>query len=155
MRLKLRSPFAFLLLLLLMMAPLPASDTATDETAVRKVVSDAYLDGIHNFRDAAAIRAGFHPDFEMLVLKDGKLEKLPLEAWIERLGTTPEKAAEARAKGARPVTAEFARVEVAGDAAFCRLEVSRDGKHTFTDFLALYKFADGWKIVGKSYYRWP
>ena len=59
-----------------------------------------------------------------------------------------------RAACACPVTAEFTRLEVAGDAAFCRLEVSRDGKRTFTDFLALYRFADGWKIVGKSYYRW-
>ena len=141
-------------LVLVFAAPVLASDAPPDEEAVRRVVVDAYVDGVHNFRDAAAIRKGFHPDFEMLVLKDGKLEKLPLEAWIERLGTTPEKPAEARAKGTRPVTAEFTRLEVAGDAAFCRLEVSRDGKRVFTDFLALYRFADGWKIVGKSYYRW-
>jgi hypothetical protein len=143
-----------LALALVLAAPALASDAPSEEAAIRQVVLDAYIDGIHNFKDAAAIRKGFDPGFEMLVAKDGKLEKLPLEAWIERLGTTAEAAAAARAKGARPTTAEFARVEVAGTAAFCRLEVSRDGKHVFTDFLALYKLADGWKIVGKSFYRW-
>ena len=34
-----------------------------------------------------------------------------------------------------------------------RVEVYRDGKHTFTDYLLLYKFADDWKIVSKAYLR--
>jgi hypothetical protein len=46
-------------------------------------------------------------------------------------------------------------VEISGTAAFCRVELSREGRHLFTDFLALYRFADGWKIVGKSFYRHP
>src|SRR5262245_64778091 len=122
-------------LALLLASPLAATEpsgSADEAAAVKQVVVDAYVDGIHNFKDAAAVRKGFHPDFEMLVLKDGKLEKLPLEAWIGRLKTTPEQAAEARASGKRPVSAEFARLEVAGDAAFCRLEVTRDDKHVFT-----------------------
>ena len=36
-----------------------------------------------------------------------------------------------------------------------RVEVFRDGKHTFTDYLLLYKFADGWKIVSKAFYSHP
>ena len=71
----LRLPFAALALLLSCVtgAPASAADAAADGAAVRQVVLDAYIDGIHNFKDAAAIRKGFHPDFEMLVLKDGKV----------------------------------------------------------------------------------
>jgi hypothetical protein len=131
------------------------AQAATNESAaIQKVVNDAYVDGIHNFRDPVAIRKGFDPGFEMLILKDDRLEKLPLEAWIARLAEakTP---APTRESGIRPTTAEFPVIEIAGAAAICRVEVSRDGKRLFTDFLNLYKFSDGWRIVGKSYYRWP
>ena len=133
-----------------------ADEAAADRDAVVRAVTEAYVDGIHNFRDPAAIRNGFHPDFEMLILKDGKLEKLPLAQWIERIeAQNAKEAPPSPASGKRAVSAEFPVVEVAGTAAFCRVELTRDGKHLFTDFLNLYKFADGWKIVGKSFYRHP
>jgi len=148
--LMLSSPFAGLA------AAGPAGSTAAPDeaAAIQRVVNEAYIDGIHNYRDPVAIRKGFDAGFDMLILKDDKLEKLPLEAWIARLAEakTP---APTRESGVRPTTAEFPVVEIAGSAAFCRVEVSRDGKRLFTDFLNLYKFADGWRIVGKSYYRWP
>ena len=46
-------------------------------------------------------------------------------------------------------------MEIAGAAASARVEVFRDGKHTFTDYLLLYKFADGWKIVSKTFHTHP
>ncbi len=51
--------------------------------------------------------------------------------------------------------ARFPVVEISGSAAICRVEIERGGKHVFTDFLNLYKFEDGWKIVGKTFYRHP
>jgi hypothetical protein len=55
----------------------------------------------------------------------------------------------------RTTSAEFPLVEVTGTAAICKVELTRGGKLVFTDYLALYKFEDGWKIVGKSFYRHP
>ena len=49
------------------------------------------------------------------------------------------------------IKAEYAVVDVEGNAAVARVEIYRDGKHTFTDYLSLYKFPDGWKIVGKIF----
>lgn len=40
-------------------------------------------------------------------------------------------------------------------AAVARVELWRDGKHTFTDYLSLYRFDDGWKILGKIFQRHP
>lgn len=129
---------------------------ADDRAAIVQVVSDAYVDGIHNFRDPAAIRKGFHPDFDMLVLREGKLEKLPLAKWIERIeAQNLKEPPPSREAGVRATTAEFPVVEISGTAAICRVELSRGGKHLFTDFLNLYRFEDGWKIVGKSFYRHP
>ena len=148
-----RPSLALGVLLLALAIPTAAAD---ERPAIVQVVTDAYVDGIHNFRDPAAIRAGFHPDFEMLVLREGKLEKLALSKWIERIEEQNAKEAPpSRASGQRTTEATFPVVEIAGTAAFCRVELARGGKLVFTDFLNLYKFADGWKIVGKSFYRHP
>jgi putative lumazine-binding protein len=32
-----------------------------------------------------------------------------------------------------------------------RMLTLRDGTHTFTDYLSLYRFPDGWKIVSKTF----
>ncbi len=46
-------------------------------------------------------------------------------------------------------------IDITGTAAVVRLELFRDGVHVFTDYLSLYKFSEGWKIVSKIFYRYP
>ena len=122
-----------------------------EKKAVIQVITDAYINGVHAKPDAAAMRRGFHPDFRMLVLADGKMNAVTLDEWAGRV----EKSA-ANPNAARPaIKAEFPVVEIAGAAASARVEVFRDSKHTFTDYLLLYKFADGWKIVSKTYHTHP
>lgn len=125
-----------------------------EQAAVVAVVQAAYVDGIHNFRDPEAIRTGFHPDFEMLILRDGNLEKLPIAKWIESIEARNAKEPPPT-DGKRATEASYPRVEVTGSAAVCKVELVRGGKLVFTDYLSLYKFADGWKIVGKIFYRHP
>lgn len=137
-------------LALLVALPCAAADQPED-AAVKQVVLDAYVNGVHASPDAAAMRRGFHPDFRMLVLSDGKMNAVTLDEWAGRI----EKSA-AAATGPRPkIDHEFTDVDVVGSAATVRVEISRDGRHTFTDFLSLYRFADGWKIVGKTFYAHP
>ena len=125
--------------------------TTAEQKAVVQVITDAYVNGVHAKPDAAAMRRGFHPDFRMLVLTDGKMTAVTLDEWAGRV----EKGA-ANTNAARPaIKAEFPIVDVSGTAASARVEIFRDGKHTFTDYLLLYKFADGWKIVSKAYSSHP
>ena len=89
--------------------------------------------------------------------RDGKLARLTRDKWIEgmearNLKEPPPKAAP---DAPRETTAKFVAVEIAGTAATCKVEIWRGGKQLFTDFLALYQFADGWKIVSKTFYRHP
>lgn len=131
-----------------------AADPTAERAAIERVVIDAYVDGVHNFRDPAAMRRGFHPDFEMLVLRDGKLVKVPLAKWIEGMEARnlKEPPPAASPDAPRATTAKFAAVEIAGSAATCKVEIWRGGKQIFTDFLALYRFEDGWRIVGKTFF---
>jgi Putative lumazine-binding len=128
-------------------AAVAAADDASD---VKAVVQSAYVEGVHIQGNAALMRAGFHPEFRMLVLRDGKMTVVTLDEWAGRI----EKSAKDPASASKPkpaIKAEYAVVDVEGNAAVARIEIYRDGKHTFTDYLSLYKFPDGWKIVGKIF----
>ena len=61
------------------------------------------------------------------------------------------KAAKERTGPAPQIRAEFPLVDVTNDEAVARVEIHRDGKHIFTDYLSLDRVADGWKIVGKIF----
>jgi hypothetical protein len=119
-----------------------------DEEAIKSLVQTAYVDGLQNLGDLEKTRAGFHADFVLLGLRDGALTRLPIAEWI----AASEKR---KTDGQKPplTTCRFLAVDVTGSAASVKLELHQNGKRIFTDYLSLYKFSDGWKIVGKIYYR--
>ena len=119
-----------------------------DRAAVEAVVKTAYVDGVHAKGDPALMRQGFHPDFRMLTLRDGALTAVTLDEWASRI----EKGTRERT-GPRPeVRHQFSHVDVTGNAAVVRVEIHRGGQHAFTDYLSLYRFPQGWKIVGKIFH---
>ena len=132
-------------------AVLAAAAAPADVEAVKAVVKAAYVDGVHARPDAAAMRAGFHPSFRMLVLKEGEVSAVTLDEWAGRI----EKGAAERKAPPPEIRADFTSVDVAKDAAVVRLELCRGGKHAFTDYLSLYRFPDGWKIVSKTFQARP
>ena len=139
------------MMLLAMAATRADAQPEVEKKAVIQVITDAYINGVHVSPDVAAMRRGFHPDFRMLVLTDGKMSTVTLDEWAGRIAKGA-----ASPSGARPaVKAEFPQVDVTGSVASARVEVFRDGRHTFTDQLLLYKLPDGWKIVSKAFYAHP
>jgi hypothetical protein len=132
------------LLLSLGSFPLLAQD-AGDEAAVRRVLVDAYVEGLHANRDLAAVKSGFHPDFIMHVYDDGTLIQAPLAMWLDRLqldGT----------KNPKPIDHQLDLLDITGNSAVAKLRIFEDGKHIYTDYFGLYKFDGGWKIVNKIFY---
>lgn len=123
----------------------------TDEEAVKQVVTSAYVQGIHNAGPIDDIRKGFHPSFEMLRLMNNEVKPLPIEEWI----TNIEKSRKDNPPSGIKTEGKFISVDVTGTAAIVELELFRDSKKIFTDYLVLYKFNEGWKIVSKTFYRHP
>jgi hypothetical protein len=144
--------FCTIILALFAFAGTLAANDNDEKKAVMSVVEEAYIQGVHADPSGEAMRKGFHPDFIMFVQDDGKITKVTRDEWISRI-----EAAKAKNSGApKPVVKhEFPVVEVTGKAAIVKVELYRDGKHVFTDFISLYKFEDGWKIIGKIFYRHP
>lgn len=123
-----------------------------EKQAVIKVVEEAYVQGVHANPDSEAMRKGFHAEFIMFVQEGGKMSKVTRDEWTTRIEATKAK----NANKPRPeIKAEFPLVEVTGSAAIVKVELYRDGKHTFSDYISLYKFDEGWKIVAKTFYRHP
>jgi hypothetical protein len=119
-----------------------------EEEAVKQVVSSAYIEGIQNRGDVAAIRKGFHPSFNMLRLVDNAIVPVAIEDWI----TTLEKN-KAQNTPLIKTTGKFINVDITGNAAVVKLELYREEKKVFTDYIALYKFTEGWRIVSKTFHR--
>jgi hypothetical protein len=126
-----------------------APNAASDRAQVEAVVREAYVQGVHANPDPEAMRRGFHPDFRMLVLREGQLRGVTLDEWAARVERA---AAERRAGTAGPeIRADLTQIDVTGDAATVRLELHRDGKHVYTDYLSLYRLPEGWRIVSKTF----
>jgi hypothetical protein len=142
---------ALILVIITALAGMGHIQGQTDEgTAIRRVIQEAYIDGIQNLGDLDAVRTGFHPDFEMLINRDGQLSKLPISVWLERL---EQRKANPASASQPKVTGKFLDVDITGNAAVVKLELHRENRLIFTDYLVLYKFGNHWKIVSKSYFQ--
>lgn len=137
---------AFLASLTAFDAPAAPDADNPDAEAIRRVITSAYVEGLHMNGSRDAIRAGFHPDFVMKVLTEEGITDVTIEEWIARLpaeGTAPS----------HTVDHEIPDVSVSGVAATARVEILFDGRLVFTDYMSLYKFGDDWRIVAKIFNR--
>jgi ketosteroid isomerase-like protein len=135
---------------ILVASALAAAEIEKEQEAVKKVIEAAYINGFHKDWDAAAAREGFHPEFVMLILEKNAIRKLPIAEWADSIEEKKKKQPEGPQY---KIEFEIPMVDVTGNAAVAKIELHRDGKHIFTDYMSLYKFADGWKIVGKIFQR--
>ncbi|MDH4057509.1 MAG: nuclear transport factor 2 family protein [Cyclobacteriaceae bacterium] len=128
-----------------------SSAQSVDEREVKDVITSAYIEGIQNTGAIEDIRKGFHPTFNMLRLVENEVKPYPIEEWISAI----EKRRSDGATSTARTEGKFISVDITGNAATVKLELYRGGKKTFTDYLVLYKFTEGWRIVSKTYYRHP
>jgi len=139
--------FTLAAIMLLSMPLAVQAEEPPDEAAIKQLVQQAYVDGLLNLGDLEKTRSGFHPDFVLLGLRNGQLTRFPIADWIAS-------AEKQKTAGQKPpsTTIQKISVDITGTAAAVKLELVRAGKLVYTDYLSLYKFNDGWKIVGKIYF---
>jgi len=125
-------------------------DVKADKEAIQQVIQTAYVDGIANHGNIEDIENGFHPGFNLLGIRDNTLSKFPIYSWIYYV---QKDKAENPDPPEEPVSVEYEMIDVTGTAAIAKLKYMKGGKQLYTDYLSLYKFADGWKIVNKIYFK--
>jgi hypothetical protein len=119
-----------------------------EKEAIRQTIERAYIRGIHGNQDEETVRSGFHPDFNMLVLRDDGIDKVSVEEWFDRIEVMK---ADNPELWSAETTHNFLLIDVARYAAVAKLDVYRGDVHFSTDYMLLYKFEDGWKIVSKVF----
>lgn len=118
-----------------------------DDAAIIAAVDNAYVHGVHIDADPAKMKAGMDDAFIMFVLTDKGVTQLTRDAWAERL--TASKSDAPRPK----TTANIKVLDQSGNAAVAKVDLFRDGKQIFTDYISLYRVNGEWKLVGKVFHR--
>lgn len=114
---------------------------------VQQVIIESYVNGIFLKGDYNSVKIGWQPDCDIVIFENGKLSKLSVQYWVDRLKKHP--------KPIDPnVSYKFIDVNVTGFAAIAIIEILSNGKPLYIDYMCLYKFKDGWKIVTKIYYAY-
>lgn len=139
---------------LLLGSSLWAQDLSNDREAIKKLILTAYVDGLQNKGDLDATREGFFPGFDLLILKENMVDKLPIYNWISIVQMRKDKDP-SPVPVEELITCDFEFIDITGTAAVAKIHLSKSGKKIFTDYLSLYRCVDGWKIVSKIYYRIP
>nr|WP_321452281.1 nuclear transport factor 2 family protein [uncultured Carboxylicivirga sp.] len=120
--------------------------------AIKQLIETSYLEGTQNIGDMDKIDAGFHPDFRMQVLeKNGTLNNVDREGWKQMAQDNIDNGVLPRAAD-KQVSVNYLDIQLEKYAATLKMEYMLEGKSVYIDFMQLYKFPDGWKIVNKIYY---
>lgn len=125
-----------------------------DEGAVAEIkslIEKSYVHGAFNALDPKALENGFHPDFSIFSPNGEAINKFPIAEWVAR--TASRKSSDDFDPADNKWEHRFASVDVTGHSASVKLELSKDGKLVFTDYLSLLKFESGWRVVAKVYYQ--
>ncbi len=146
--------FLFLVGLSLSTVVLFAQDSnQKDEKLIKKVINDAYVEGLCNKFDKEAIEAGIHPLFSLYSIGMGnRLYIYPISNWLED-------AKEGEKKGFKYsfqneiTTIKYLFLDITGKTAVAKIEFYEGGELHFIDYLSLIKFEDGWKLVSKMAHR--
>lgn len=120
---------------------------------VEAVVLQSYIHGAFNELNPEAMQEGFHPDFAIFSAKGEEIDKYPIQEWVAGVKKRKNK------EGFDPANNQWEhrlpQIDITGGAATVKVELSRNGKHIFTDYLSLLKFESGWRIVAKVYHKHP
>ncbi len=121
------------------------------ENEVKTLIEKAYINGAFNDLDPAAMQAGFHEDFAIFSAKGEKISKYPIKSWVESV--KKRKASNDFDPAKNKWEHKFVNVDITAGSATAKIELKKDGKLVYTDYLSLLKFDSGWKIVAKVYHN--
>lgn len=121
-----------------------------EKKAIKDIITTAYVDGIFNEGNVDKIKQGWYSECDIctyVVAKD-TCTKSKAFRFIPMFERNP--------KGITPgTTCKFPLIHVTGYAAIAIVEIYSGEKQIYTDYMNLYKFNDGWRIVTKTYYAFP
>jgi hypothetical protein len=120
--------------------PMAASAVAEIEAVIQ-----TYFDGLYE-GNVEKLAAAFHPVSHLYWEKDGGVEDLPREQWFEWVRNRPSPATKGLARDDRILMLDVSGPETAFGKVACQIP-----PRYFTDYLALNRTKEGWRIVSKVF----
>lgn len=143
--------------LLLLVIPVLAFTTnsylekAATADEIKKVVLEGYIHGAFNELNPDAMAKTFHEDFAIFSTKGKDLSRYEISDWVA--GVKKRKSSDDFDASKNKWDHKFDVVDVTGGSAIVKVELSKEGKLIYTDYLSLLKFDTGWRIVAKVYHK--
>lgn len=134
---------------LLSLLPFSSMAANTDTDAITDTITRSYFQGAYNALDTDAMAQGFHEDFAILGADGEKLERYTIKSWIAAINKRKAQAGFNIAAAKRDC--KIIQIDQTNGAASAKVEIYKEGKILYTDYLSLVKFPSGWKIVSKVY----
>lgn len=143
----------FLLLVLLLSFAVFAQES--EKAAIKDVIQTSYVEGLQNEGNIDKIDAGIHPGFNLIGIDKGdEMWVLPIDDWKKRTENAIKEGRFPRT-GEDAVSVKFLDIDITGTAAVAKIEFFVGDKKMYVDYIALYKFESGWKMVNKTFYKFP
>ncbi len=117
------------------------------------MITSSYFNGAFNDLDTVSMRKGFHPEFAIFSASGNKINRYPIDTWIKSI--EKQKQAANFDPESQEMECKISSLDITDGSAAAKIELSRDGKRIYTDYLSLLKFDDGWKIAAKVYFAHP
>lgn len=143
------------LLVVVLVFSLLAFAQDSDKEAIKKVIQTAYVEGLQNEGDLDKIDSGIHSGFNLIGIDKGdEMWVLSIEEWKKRTEKRKEEGQFPRT-GKGKISVKFLDIDITGTAAVAKIEFYVGDVKMYVDYIALYKFESGWKMVNKIYYKFP
>lgn len=119
---------------------------AQDAKAIEAVITSSYIEPLYQQGDPDKIRDGFHEEFHMYILHQGEFMIRTRDEWIERI-----KRSRANDPEPRNFSWHFDMIDAQDQTAIVKLSIKENNKLKYVDYLTLYKFEEGWKVITKQF----
>lgn len=117
-----------------------------DKNEIERVITESYLVPVYLRTNLEVIKRGFHDEFTMYVLDRGELSVQSRDEWIESIKKLREQKMEKRTYAWL-----FELIDVEEQTALAKIRITENGDLKYVDYLTLYKFKEGWRVVTKQF----
>ncbi|NIM12374.1 MAG: hypothetical protein GTO45_09690 [Candidatus Aminicenantes bacterium] len=118
----------------------------TEKAAVKKVIEDAYMNGLFPKLNVEAVKKGYHKDCSFISYSFIGIVKRSMDEWLDYIIKNHSEPEEGE------VTHKFLSLTVTNRTASAVMETHIAGRREITTNLTLYKLKEGWKIVSDVIY---
>jgi hypothetical protein len=121
-----------------------------EKLLITEIIENGYIKPAYLMMETNEMRKAFHPEFVMFIPNENKIEKWSIDDFIGIIEKGKQRNSNTSVP---PITYNIPYIDITENEAIAKVEIYLNGKRLFTDYISLYKLGDGWRIIGKVYYK--